>query len=466
MSRLVMISSRCGVPHGADAQAEALHDIMRQRGGLWMGWSGAVGLAGEPRRIAMRETAGYTRQRWDMSPAEYAGYYHGYVHQALWPVFHNRPDLAAHQKSAFSAYKAWNEAVAEMAAEEICPDDIVWVQDYHLIPLGRGLKEAGLLNPCGFFLHQPFPPGDVFRTLPEHDWLMRSLFYYDLIGFQSGSDVNNFLMCVMRHYRTERLSATTLRVNGHIINVGVFPCGVATHRPTRHAPLAPKNGALYSRKLIVSDDVINDISGIHYRIDAMRNLLNNHPQYLRDVTLLQLSDPAKEYPHFSPQLERQLARFCSEVNGAFGDLSWFPVNYLHNDALNRRAIAGIYARSRAALFTPLSEGVSLSAKAYVLAQDAADPGVLILSQCSGTAEQLKGAMVVNPYDASELSEALHSALAMPLAERKQRHTALLTQVRQYDNQWWASAFLDALDGMPAPPRFPRQRGIFTPQNLY
>ncbi|NCI01532.1 hypothetical protein EHI96_17030 [Cronobacter malonaticus] len=95
MSRLVMISSRCGVPHGADAQAEALHDIMRQRGGLWMGWSGAVGLAGAPRRIAVRETAGYTRQRWDMSPAKYAGYYHGYVHQALWPVFH-KPARSRH----------------------------------------------------------------------------------------------------------------------------------------------------------------------------------------------------------------------------------------------------------------------------------------------------------------------------------------------------------------------------------
>ncbi|WP_347567891.1 trehalose-6-phosphate synthase [Cronobacter malonaticus] len=135
-------------------------------------------------------------------------------------------------------------------------------------------------------------------------------------------------------------------------------------------------------------------------------------------------------------------------------------------ALTRRAATEISASPRAALSTPLSEGVSLSAKAYVLAQNTADPGVLILSQCSGTAEQLKGAIVVNPYDANELSEALHSALAMPLAERKQRHAALLTQVRQYDNQWWAGAFLDALDGMPAPPRFPRQRGIFTPQNLY
>ncbi|CCJ74180.1 Alpha,alpha-trehalose-phosphate synthase [UDP-forming] [Cronobacter condimenti 1330] len=461
-----MISSRCGVPHGADAQAEALHDIMRRRGGLWMGWSGAVGPDGEPRRITVRETAGYTRQRWNMSPAEHADYYHGYVHQALWPVFHNRPDLATHPKTAFCAYKAWNEAVAEIATDGICPDDVVWVQDYHLIPLGRCLKEAGLLNPCGFFLHQPFPPGDVFRTLPEHDWLMRSLFFYDLIGFQSGSDVNHFLLCVMRHYRTERLSATTLRVNGHIINVGVFPCGVAT---PRRATLPGTHGERYPRKLIVSDDVINDISGIHYRIDAMRTLLNNHPQYLRDVTLLQISDPAKEYPHFSPRLEQQLARFCSEVNGAFGDLCWFPVNYLHNDALNRRAIGEIYASASVGLFTPLSEGVSLSAKAYVLAQNAADPGVLILSHCTGTAEQLKGAMVVNPYDAYELSEALHSALAMPLAERKQRHAALLTQVRQYDNQWWASTFLDALGGesyASTTLRFPRQYGIFTPQNLY
>ncbi len=121
------------------------------------------------------------------------------------------------------------------------------------------------------------------------------------------------------------------------------------------------------------------------------------------------------------------------------------------------------------LFTPLSEGVSLSAKAYVLAQDPADPGVLILSQFTGTAEQLKGAIVVNPYDAHELSEALHSALAMPLAERRQRHAALLMQVRQYDSQWWASAFLDALEGEPgagASHRLTRQYGIFTPHNLY
>lgn len=201
----------------------------------------------------------------------------------------------------------------------------------------------------------------------------------------------------------------------------------------------------------------------------MRALINTWPHYVRGVSLLQICDPAREYPWSSPDLCTRLERFCGEVNGQYGDFTWYPVNYIHNALCKHELLSALYARADVALFTPLSEGMSLSAKAFILAQDPEDPGVLILSACSGAAEQLAEALIVNPYDARSTGEALHSALAMPLHERKRRHSRLLAKVQRYDCHWWAAAFLTALSGTAPPWQGvfrTSHHGVFTPQKLY
>lgn len=464
MSRLIMASNHCDVMRQAPVRplTETLYGVAKQHNALWLGWNGETG-KDEQNDVSQRELAECELVSWRLSDQEYGDYYHGYVHKQLWPVFHNRPDLAVYQPGAFQAYRSYNERVAERIAEHLCPDDMVWAHDYHLMAVARNLKEAGYLNRCGFFLHHAFPPGEIFRALPEHDWLMRSLFYYDLLGFQSRNDASHFITWLSRRYRTEKVTETLFRVNGHLLRVGVFPCGVA---PLSAPPaLAPQ----HKPRWIVSTDVISDASGIAWRLAALRQLLEQHPQYLHDVTLVQVCDPARESPCFTPGLRQQLERLCGELNGGYGDFNWSPVNYLHNEPLAPAWRETLYAQSCVALFTPFCEGMSLEAKKYILAQNPADPGVLILSHFTGAAEQLSGALLVNPYDASELCDALHSALSMPLAERKRRHQQLRQQVCHYNHHWWANAFLSALnDDRAQPPgrllRSPLR--LFTPPGRY
>lgn len=472
MSRLVIVANRAATAETRDLLTDALRGVMDKHPGLWFGWNGAVARSQKQRIQTQQRYDTFTLHSWEMTPNEYDNVYHGYVHRVLWPVFHNRPDLARYQKEWFITYKTYTRMVAERVMAETRPDDVIWVQDYHLLPVGRVMRESGATHRCGFFLHQPFPPGDVFRTLPEHDWLLNCFLHYDLLGFQSSNDVNNFIAYLLRHYRAERLTEETLKVNGHILTVGIFPCGIATDRARDEHVALPQTDAVPMdnlRSTIISHDVISDISGIDYRLDALRTFLTQYPAFRRNVSLVQLADPLQEYPLATPELCSKLERFCGEINGQYGDFSWYPVNYIHNNLCSRQLINTLYRHAQVALFTPLSDGMHLGAKAFILAQDPADPGVLILSQFTGAAEQLSDALLVNPYDACAISEALHSALSMPLAERKRRHSRLLEKVKRYDCHWWGDTFIRALTAtaVVAPPRFAcTHYGIFTAQRLY
>lgn len=370
MSRLIMASNQCDVISHSPLRplSETLFGVAKQKNALWLGWSGEIS-KDDKRSIRQRELAECELCSWSLTAEEYGDYYHGYVHKQLWPVFHNRPDLAVFQSGAFEAYRRYNERVAEQIADHLCPDDSVWVHDYHLMGVARNLKEAGYLNRCGFFLHHAFPPGEIFRALPEHDWLMQSLFYYDLVGFQSRNDASHFVTWISRRYRTEKVSETLFRVNGHLLRVGVFPCGVAASPP-------PAGVRKERPRWVVSTDVISDASGIAWRLAALRQLLEQHPQYLHDVTLVQVSDPSRASPCFTPGLRHQLERLCGELNGSYGDFDWSPVNYLHNDTPETARRESLYSQSCIGLFTPFCEGMSLEAKNMCWRKTRRTPGCL------------------------------------------------------------------------------------------
>lgn len=232
----------------------------------------------------------------------------------------------------------------------------------------------------------------------------------------------------------------------------------------------------YPRQIIISNDTVSDtvsdISGVHCHLATMETFLSSHPEFLRDVSLLQISDASRGYSWSARDLCTRLERQCGEINDRFGDAAWYPINYIRNQLCQADLIYAFYRNAHVAMFTPLSEGMSLQAKTFVLAQNANDPGVLMLSALTGTAEQLTDAVLINPYDAIEASHALYSSLTMPLHERKRRHQQLLAKVERYDSHWWARAFLDALSAEPVQASqtvisfHASHHGIFTPQNLY
>jgi len=449
MSGLILVSHN----YSQHATLSALYEtILSRRGGLWVSWNGKCeAIAPDTlRTLSFRHGNKFDTLTFPLTQEESDAGYHGYVHQRLWPVFHQRPDLARFTHHGRHHYQKINEAYARAIAEYAMPDDRLWIQDYHLIPCIKLLREAGLINRTAFFFHQPFPAGQGFEAIPDWQWLAESLLCSDLIGFQTLQDMNNFLLWIESEYRTERLSATRVRVHGRIITTGVFPVGIDLEdveylKESNSCRLMEQQCRdTLPEHTVLSGGHLDSSAGLPYRLSAMEVLLRAHPEHEGSIRLLQLASKAAGHLPRVREVAQDLESRCGEMNGAHGMLGWYPVSCL-TQAYSREEQAGIYRASRVALVTPLMAGMSLMAKMYVALQDRANPGVLILSQFAGASEHMDGAIVVNPYDPDAIADAIHTALRLPLKERQNRHARLMKGIRRLDCHWWADSLLASLN---------------------
>jgi trehalose 6-phosphate synthase len=457
MSRLVVVSNRTADPRNAAAGglAVAVRESLQQTGGLWFGWSGKVAEeadGGTPRTSEphLQTVGNVTLATLDLSREDHETYYLGYANDVLWPVFHYRLDLANFDTRFAAGYRRVNQLFAHKLLPLLKPDDLIWVHDYHLIPLAAELRAMGCGNRIGFFLHIPMPPPLIMAAIPEHEWLMRSLFAYDLVGFQCEADLTHFSHYVESEARAEKVGRDCLRAFDRTLRVGAYPIGIDVDEFVR---LAEANEGLrmfagmreeYSRRrLLLGVDRLDYSKGLPQRIHAFRQLLACHPENRNSATLIQIAAPSREDLGAYDQLRRQMDGLCGEINGDYGELDWMPVRYIHRNVARKR-LPGLYRASHVALVTPLRDGMNLVAKEFIAAQDRADPGMLVLSRFAGAAEQLKEALLVNPYDTQGTAQAIQRALTMPLDKRIERHEALLSRIRKFDIRWWSSSFLQAL----------------------
>ncbi|TWD45370.1 trehalose 6-phosphate synthase [Pantoea sp. SJZ147] len=455
MSGFILVSHN----HSQRSTLSAIYEgLLSRNGGLWISWDGetAVLPLDAPRPLSAQQKGAYATLTFPLSKDEVNEGYHQYVHKGMWPVFHQRPDLARFSADGYREYKKINEAYAQVISENAMPDDAIWIQDYHLLGCAHYLREAGLTNPVGFFLHQPFPSGKMFEAIPDWRWLTESLLCCDLIGFQTVQDMNNFIVWLESECRTERLSADSIRVQGRIVKLGVFPVGIdlddvrCLRDSNSCAFMEMQCRESLAENTVLSGGHLDESAGLPYRISAIEVLLRKHAVYQKNITLLQLAPHAAGYADRAPGIAHTLETLCGEFNGVHGMMNWYPVNCLTH-AYSREEQAGIYRASRVALVTPLMSGMSLMAKMYVALQDPDNPGVLILSQFAGAAEQMDGALIVNPYDPDAMADAIHSALQMPLRERRHLHARLMKGLHLHDSHHWAQAFLSMLNGMPVIP---------------
>ena len=197
------------------------------------------------------------------------------------------------------------------------------------------------------------------------------------------------------------------------------------------------------RKLLVGVDRLDYSKGLPHRMRAFRELLQKYPETRRSATLIQIASPSREDVSAYSDILHELESLCGSINGNFGELDWMPVRYMHRSVARAR-LPGLYRASRVALVTPLRDGMNLVAKEFIAAQDPADPGVLVLSRFAGAAEQMREALLVNPYDTEGTAAAIHLALQMPLEERRVRYESLMATIRRYDVHWWCASFLETL----------------------
>lgn len=450
MSRLIVISNRVSAGGGAQGGlAVALSAALREQGGIWFGWSGKE-TSEFTGHISLERVDGVTTATVDLEEQDIEEYYNGYANRTLWPLFHYRIDLAEYERSFAGGYQRANERFADTVLPLIEPDDLVWVQDYHMFPLGKELRDRGLDNRIGFFLHIPWPPRRLLATLPEARQLVEGLLAYDLIGFHTEEWLQSFCDYVCHEMGGIVDDAGWLTVDSARVRLIACPAGIDAKE---FATLAASNKAkdtyervlesAVGRALIVGVDRLDYSKGLEERFLGYERFLTEHPEERKEVVLLQIAPPSRGTVDSYQRIRSTLEAMAGRINGAHAGLDWVPIRYV-NQGYPRDMLAGVYRASKVGLVTPLRDGMNLVAKEYVASQDPLDPGVLILSRFAGAAEQMTEALQVNPHSAEEISDALRQALSMPLAERIRRWQKLMQGVQENDVMWWLKRFTSAL----------------------
>ena len=439
MSRLVIVSNR--VPtlrergNLAGGLAVALREALAGREALWFGWSGAHHAPSDAPRLARSGRVSFATI--DLATADFTGYYRGFSNGMLWPLFHHRMGLAEFRREDLAAYRRVNETFATALMKLLRPGDLVWVHDYHLIPLGAGLRRRGFAGRLGFFLHVPFPPRAIFEALPQGDGLVADFAAYDVLGVQTAEDAANL---------NDVLARAGLAVRAGAYPIGIDPEAFAAEaRSAAAGPEAERlRDSMSDRALILGVDRLDYSKGLPHRFHGFAKLLKRFPEHRNRVTMLQIAPVSRGDVAQYRALRRELDELAGRINGEHAEFDWIPLRYL-TQTVPRSTLAGFQRIAKVGLVTPLRDGMNLVAKEFVAAQDPADPGALVLSRFAGAAREMEGAILVNPHDPDETAEALHIALTMPQAERRARWERMWQATKRHTAAGWARGFIADLD---------------------
>lgn len=465
-TKLVVVSNRLPVSlaqekdewtikPGAGGLVTALAPVLMNRGGLWIGWAGAA--AGADLKGLLTDfsrDAGYDLHPVFLSEDEIKGYYSGFSNEIIWPLFHDFQSRCNFMPQYWNAYLNVNLKFAEVTARHSRDSDYIWVHDYHLMHLAFMLRNMGLERSCGFFLHIPFPPPDIFLKLPWRDKIIRALLEFDLVGFQTLRDRRNFVECMEALVPEAKLSGrgniVAISLKRRSIRAGCFPISIDfnSFASLASSPEVVKAAeeiqeALRHRKIILGVDRMDYSKGIPQRLQAIRQLFVRYPDLQEKVTFIQIAVPSREEIPEYFALKNEIEQLVGEINGQFTRPGWIPIHYQYRN-LPRPELVAYYRAADMALVTPLRDGMNLVAKEYCAA-NVTESGVLFLSEFAGAAAQLQkvGAVLVNPYDTEGTAKAIHRAFYMDTRERHSRMVKLRDSVRRNNIFWWVDSFLQA-----------------------
>ena len=440
---------------GSGGLVTALLPVLRDRGGVWIGWSGATGKSASLDDAFGRVSrgTGFKLKPIALTAEEVDQYYHGYSNESIWPLFHDLQTTSVFDPVYWRTYVKVNRKFALAVAEETDEDDFVWVHDYQLMDVAHHLREAGRKANLAFYLHIPFPSPDIFMKLPERQAVLSSLLAYDLVGFQTQRDRRNFVQCVRVLVKNAQVRIENqlhvVRVDDNLTRVGSFPIGIDANTMAQ-AAASPEVEEMYQgikarsgdRQTIFGLDRLDYTKGIPERILAYANMLERFPELRRRLHLFQVVVPSREGIQKYDELRTEIERLVGHVNGRFADIDWVPIRYLFR-SLTKTELLAFYRAADIALITPLKDGMNLEAKEFC-ACNLEEDAVLVLSQFAGAAAQLgRAAMVVNPYDVEQTADALYHSFRMTPSERRYRMRRLRKNVRTQDVFWWVDSFMRA-----------------------
>src|SRR3984957_13592529 len=430
--------------------AAALLPVVEKSGAIWVGSSGRVRDGAQKEPFAEIEALGAgALAMLDLPAAHYGGYYEGFANSALWPALHSRADLIRASQDDYLSYREVNAFMARALLRFRKPGTAFWVQDYHFLALGAELRDMGITEQIGFFLHTPWPTRAIMGGVPHHRELIEAMLAYDLIGFQTTDDCENFIGYLSADLGLEVENGVVTSRYG-TSRVAVFPIGIDPEKfalqaakAVSHPDVSRLRRSLNGEKLAIGVDRLDYSKGLINRINAFDRMWSLQPSLERTVSLLQIATPSRGTIEAYGKLQSELAKLVSEVNGRHGEVDWTPIRYL-NKGFSQTVLAGLYRTAQVGVVTPLHDGMNLVAKEYVAAQNPADPGVLVLSKFAGAADQLDTALLVNPHDIDGMARTIALAVSMPLTERRIRWEAMMAKLHAGTIQQWFASFVDAL----------------------
>ena len=422
----------------------ALRTVLEGHDCTWIGWAGDPAEPPEPFELER-----VLHVPVPLGAEEIENYYEGFANRTLWPLYHDAVRPPQFHRHWWRPYVEVNRRFSEKAAESANRGATVWVHDYHLQLVPRLLRELRPDLRIGFFLHIPFPPTELFAQLPWRRQILEGLLGAHVVGFQTRFGARNFVT-LARRYAGATVSGDRVKLGGHSTLARAFPISIDVERweslarrndvQARARDLRTQLGS--PSRLLLGVDRLDYTKGIDIRLRAFGEVLARDPEKRRTCKLVQLAVPSRERVEEYAELRTTVEQLVGRINGEFEVLGSPPVHYLHRNLPVEELVAG-YLAADVLLVTPLRDGMNLVAKEYV-ASRVDESGVLVLSEFTGAAHELHGALQVNPHDIDGLVGALERALAMPAAEVRRRMRSLRRSLHKRDVHRWSREFLAEL----------------------
>jgi len=376
-------------------------------------------------------------------------HYEGYCKTELWPLFHYilwESTIQTSEEKNWEGYVKFNQIFANEIAKYYQPGDMIWIQDYHLLILPEMLRKLIPKADIGIFIHTTFPTSEIFRCLPKRKEVLKGILGSNLVGFQIYSYSRHFISSCTRVLGLES-TPTGIEYNGGIVSVEIFTIGIDVERiekrritPAVLEKMESLKNLYEGKKIIIGTDKLDRIKGVKHKLSAFEYFLTLYPEWQNKVILIQVTSPSNS--NESRLVETQVSELVAHINGQFGTLSFTPVHYYHQD-LDQDEYFALLNIADVGLITSVRDGMNTTSHEFVLCQKE-NHGPLILSEFTGTAGSLSGAILVNPWDHEGVAQAINEALLMSKEECNDRYKQLYKNVTNNTSQFWAKSFYKEL----------------------
>jgi len=430
--------------------ATGIASLEKSPDSVWVGWPGIAsdGLSRSEKQQIIDELQRQGCYPVFLTSKEIDAFYSGYSNATLWPLFHYFPTEAKFDDNDWQAYKKVNKMFAKVAHSFATGGAKLWVHDYQLMLVPQLLRQLDKDASIGFFLHIPFPSFEIFRLIPHRAELLEGLLGANLVGFHTYDYVGYFLSSVLKALGYES-SMGTIMVGDRLVQTDAFPIGIdykkfASGAGNHSVTDIIKSFDLFhdKTKVILSVDRADYSKGIPARLDAYELFLKKYPEHMKKAVLVLVAVPSRGDVPAYKELRETIEQKVSRINGAFSTTDWAPITYRYQ-SLPFDELCALYAMADVMLVTPLRDGMNLVAKEYVAAKHHGS-GALVLSDMAGAAIELSDALLVNPHNAHQVADAIHTGLTMPHSEQKARLKKMQARISEYTIEKWARDFMTEL----------------------